>query len=384
MEVAMKLYFPLLLLFLLTACKSTEPSEPKITSLTSLLNHPLFELQPVPTEQAIFKLPASETDAFLAYVDSQRQNDLSDDIIVYNYIERSLRNFSYHGDTLTAQQTIELAHGNCISLAILTQAYANLIDLETGFQEMTSEPVFAKEGNLVFIANHFRTKLYRPFIEETGKITAIKPGVLVDYFPSRGSFYVGSANYDDLIAKYYSNLAAEALLDNDYNQVYSLLIKANQYTPNDAELFNLAAILHRRVNDQITSQKIYQTALDQQLQSLNLLSNYKVLAEDIGNEMLVEQLNSLLNTQEKGPFELIALGETEALSGRLMNAKRHINEAMEKAPYLAEPYVALAKIRYQQGNLNDAQKLLNQAMKLERDQQQRNVYAAKLAFIESK
>lgn len=380
----MKLYFPLLLLFLLTACKSTEPSEPKITSLTSLLNHPLFELQPVPTEQAIFKLPASETDAFLAYVDSQRQNDLSDDIIVYNYIERSLRNFSYHGDTLTAQQTIELAHGNCISLAILTQAYANLIDLETGFQEMTSEPVFAKEGNLVFIANHFRTKLYRPFIEETGKITAIKPGVLVDYFPSRGSFYVGSANYDDLIAKYYSNLAAEALLDNDYNQVYSLLIKANQYTPNDAELFNLAAILHRRVNDQITSQKIYQTALDQQLQSLNLLSNYKVLAEDIGNEMLVEQLNSLLNTQEKGPFELIALGETEALSGRLMNAKRHINEAMEKTPYLAEPYVALAKIRYQQGNLNDAQKLLNQAMKLERDQQQRNVYAAKLAFIESK
>lgn len=384
MEVAMKLYFPLLLLFLLTACKSTEPSEPKITSLTSLLNHPLFELQPVPTEQAIFKLPASETDAFLAYVDSQRQNDLSDDIIVYNYIEHSLRNFSYHGDTLTAQQTIELAHGNCISLAILTQAYANLIDLETGFQEMTSEPVFAKEGNLVFIANHFRTKLYRPFIEETGKITAIKPGVLVDYFPSRGSFYVGSANYDDLIAKYYSNLAAEALLDNDYNQVYSLLIKANQYTPNDAELFNLAAILHRRVNDQITSQKIYQTALDQQLQSLNLLSNYKVLAEDIGNEMLVEQLNSLLNTQEKGPFELIALGETEALSGRLMNAKRHINEAMEKAPYLAEPYVALAKIRYQQGNLNDAQKLLNQAMKLERDQQQRNVYAAKLASIESK
>lgn len=380
----MKLYFSLLLILLLTACKSTEPSEPQTVSLTSLLNHPLFELQPVPTEQAVFKLSHSETDAFLAYVNAQRQNDVTDDIIVYNYIERSLRNFSYHGDTLTAQQTIELAHGNCISLAILTQAYANLIDLETGFQEMTSEPVFAKEGNLVFIANHFRTKLYRPFIEEAGQITAIQPGVLIDYFPSRGSFYVGSATYDDLIAKYYSNLAADALLENDYNQVYSLLIKANQYTPNDAELFNLAAILHRRVNDQITSQRIYQTALDQQLQSLNLLSNYKVLAEDVGNEMLVEQLSSLLTAQEKDPYELIALGESEALKGRLMNAKRHINEAMEKAPYLAEPYVALAKIRYQQGNLNDAQKLLNQAMKLERDQQQRNIYAAKLASIESK
>lgn len=380
----MKLFFSLLLICLLTACKSTESLTPAVPSLTSLLNHPLFELQPVPTEQAIFKLPSSEVDTFIAYVDTQRQNDLTDDIILYNYIERGFSNFSYHGDTLTAQQTLELAHGNCISLAILTQAYANLIDLETGFQEMTSQPVYAKEGNLVFIANHFRTKLYRPFIEEEGQITFIRPGVLIDYFPSRGSFYVGSASYDDLIAKYYSNLAADALLENDYNQVYSLLIKANQYTPNDVELFNLAAILHRRVDDQATSQRIYQTALDQQLQSLNLLSNYKVLAEDTGNEMLVEQINSLLGAQEKDPYELIALGESEALSGRLMSAKKHIDAAIDKAPYLADPYVALAKIRYQQGNLNDAHKLLKQAMKLERDKLQRNVYAAKLAAIEGK
>ena len=100
--------------------------------------------------------------------------------------------------------------------------------------------------------------------------------------------------------------------------------------------------------------------------------------------MLVEQINSLLGAQEKDPYELIALGESEALSGRLMSAKKHIDAAIDKAPYLADPYVALAKIRYQQGNLNDAHKLLKQAMKLERDKLQRNVYAAKLAAIEGK
>ena len=99
--------------------------------------------------------------------------------------------------------------------------------------------------------------------------------------------------------------------------------------------------------------------------------------------MLVEQINSLLGAQEKVPYELIALGETEALSGRLMSAKKHIDEAINKAPYLADPYVALAKIRYQQGNLNDAHKLLKQAMDLERDHQQRSIYAAKLAAIRS-
>ena len=66
----------------------------------------------------------------------------------------------------------------------------------------------------------------------------------------------------------------------------------------------------------------------------------------------------------------------------LRNTK-HIDEAINKAPYLADPYVALAKIRYQQGNLNDAHKLLKQAMDLERDHQQRSIYAAKLAAIRS-
>ncbi|CAM3986122.1 MULTISPECIES: tetratricopeptide repeat protein [Pseudoalteromonas] len=377
----MKFYYLLLLICLLTACKSTESPPPTAPSLTSLLNHSLFKLRPVATEQVIFQLANNEVQTFLAYVEKQRQNDLTDDIIVYNYIERSLNHFSYHGDTLTAQQTIESAHGNCISLAILTQAYANLINLETSFQEMTSEPVYGKESNLVFVANHFRTKLYRPLIEKKGHINFIRPGVLIDYFPSQGSFYVGTASYEDLVAKYYSNLAADALLKQDYDLVYSLLLKAHQYTPSNPELFNLAAILHRRVNDLTTSQQIYQKALDQQLQSLNLLSNYKVLAEDIGNEILVAQLDSLLSAQEKDPFELIALGENEALRGRLMSAKKHITDAMEKAPYLAEPYVALAKVRYQQGNLNDAHKLLKQAIKLEKDQQQRNVYAAKLASI---
>ncbi|MFM9785698.1 hypothetical protein, partial [Streptomyces scabiei] len=70
---------------------------------------------------------------------------------------------------------------------------------------MTSEPVYGKESNIVLIANHFRTKLYRPYVEAEGEITFIRPGTLIDYFPSRGSFYVNSANKNDLVSKYYSN-----------------------------------------------------------------------------------------------------------------------------------------------------------------------------------
>lgn len=374
----MKLYFSFLLIYLLTACKSTEPQKTPSASLNSLLNYSRFELQLTPSVEAIFELPQSEKNNFLSYINDQRQLALTDDVILADYIERSYSHFSYHGDTLTAKQTLKFQHGNCISLAILTQSYANLINLETSFQEMTSEPVYGKGSNIVLIANHFRTKLYRPYVEAEGKITFIRPGTLIDYFPSRGSFYINSANQDDLIAKYYSNLAADAVIESNYDLAFSLLIKANEYTPNDPELFNLAAIIHRRSNDIATSQRIYQSALDQKLHSLNLLNNYKLLAQSLGDSMLADKLDSIIGVQDKDPFELIALSETESLNGRVISAKKHLNEAINKAPYLAEPYVALAKISYQQGHLKDAKRLLKQAIQLERNKEQLNVYQAKL------
>ncbi|MGS0537026.1 tetratricopeptide repeat protein [Pseudoalteromonas sp. SaAl2] len=378
----MKLYFSLLLICLLAACKSTEPLNTPSASLNSLLNYSRFELQLTPSEDEIFILPQNEVNKFLSYVNEQRQREPTDDVILSDYIERSYSRFSYHGDTLTAEQTLKFQHGNCISLAILTQSYANLIDLETSFQEMTSEPVYGKESNIVLIANHFRTKLYRPYVEAEGEITFIRPGTLIDYFPSRGSFYVNSANKNDLVSKYYSNLAADAVLKNNYDLAFSLLIKANEYTPNDPELFNLAAIIHRRSNDIATSQRIYQSALDQKLHSLNLLSNYKLLAQSLGDSMLADKLDSIIGMQDKDPFELIALSETENLSGRVMSAKKHLNEAINKAPYLAEPYVALAKISYQQGHQKDAKRLLKQAIQLERNKEQINVYQAKLNAVQ--
>jgi len=47
---------------------------------------------------------------------------------------------------------LNLAQGNCISLAVLTQSYAQTLGLKTSFQEMTSEPVYAQEDNLVYVA----------------------------------------------------------------------------------------------------------------------------------------------------------------------------------------------------------------------------------------
>ena len=375
-------YLVFTLSLFLTACNSTPPATPiKKVQLTHVINHSLFEQVKTPNEQSIFELPKPEQEKFLTYA-HKHLNEVRADEIIFNYLESQLTNFKYHGDTLTSKQVIKRAQGNCISLAVLTQSYATLLGLDTSFQEMTSEPVYAKEGNLVYIANHFRTKVYAPEEEIDGNyIVFIRPGTLIDYFPTRGSFYSGSATYNDLLSKFYSNLAAAALAENNLNKAYSLIMQANRFTPNDAELFNIAGVLHRRAGDLKSAHMIYQTALDRNDISINLINNYRILAKELGDKTLEKRLTSQLVDKEKDPYELLVIAKNNLHQGKVTQAKKQLELAIAKAPYISELYLELAKIRYQQGHTAQTQSLLEKAIQYERNKERLNVYQAKLASL---
>ncbi|GEB70441.1 hypothetical protein PC2016_3114 [Pseudoalteromonas carrageenovora] len=368
--------------FLLTACKNTPTNtSPNKTLLTSVINHSLFKRVNTLNEQSIFELPQAEKEKFMAYA-NEKLVDTRADRVIFNYLQNQLTNFKYHGDTLTSEQTIELSQGNCISLAVLTQSYAQLLNLETSFQEMTSAPVYAKENNIIYVANHFRTKVYAPEQEKDDDlIVFIRPGTLIDYFPTRGSIYSGSATYNDLLSKFYSNLAAKALAKKQLNIAYSLILKANMFTPNDPELFNMAGVLHRRAEDLQSAKVIYQTALDNNEISVNLIHNYRALAKELDDKTLEGQLTSQLINKEKDPYELLVIAQNDLQDGKITQAKNHLELAIAKAPYISELYLELAKIRYQQGKTKQTQALLEKAMQYERDNKKLNVYQAKLASL---
>ncbi|MDO6637250.1 hypothetical protein Q4540_13080 [Pseudoalteromonas carrageenovora] len=368
--------------FLLTACKNTPTNtSPNKTLLTSVINHSLFKRVNTLNEQSIFELPQAEKEKFMAYA-NEKLVDTRADRVIFNYLQNQLTNFKYHGDTLTSEQTIELSQGNCISLAVLTQSYAQLLNLETSFQEMTSAPVYAKENNIIYVANHFRTKVYAPEQEKDDDlIVFIRPGTLIDYFPTRGSIYSGSATYNDLLSKFYSNLAAKALAKKQLNIAYSLILKANTFTPNDPELFNMAGVLHRRAEDLQSAKVIYQTALDNNEISVNLIHNYRALAKELDDKTLEGQLTSQLINKEKDPYELLVIAQNDLQDGKITQAKNHLELAIAKAPYISELYLELAKIRYQQGKTKQTQALLEKAMQHERDNKKLNVYQAKLASL---
>ncbi|MEL0656866.1 tetratricopeptide repeat protein [Pseudoalteromonas issachenkonii] len=369
----------------LVGCNTTKVQQvEQQVGLEQLLNHSLFNKLDTPSERSIFELPNAEKEKFLAYAEKQKQSEIRHDRIIYNYLESNLANFKYHGDTLTSAQALKLSQGNCISLAVLTQSYAQALGLETSFQEVTSKPIYAKENNVVYVASHFRTRVYAPKIEKKDDniVEFFRAGTLIDYFPTRRSFYSSSADYNDLVSKFYSNLAATALAEKQLDIAYSLILQANKYTPNDPELFNIAGVLHRRAGDLQSAKNIYQTALRNNEISINLISNYQLLAKKLGDKELVKKLTSQLVNKEKDPYELLVIAKNDLQAGHAHQAKAHLEQAITKAPYIAELYLELAKVRYQQGNIKQTQTLLEKAIELERDNQKIDVYQAKLLSLQ--
>ncbi|NOU51227.1 hypothetical protein HG263_11885 [Pseudoalteromonas sp. JBTF-M23] len=373
-------YFILLLFLTLVGCSHTaEKTTPiQITPPVTLMNHGLFRPIPVTQEARIFMLPEHEQRDFKEYAQQAQEKQVRVDRIIADYLESRISNFSYDGATLTASEVVQRNEGNCISLAILTQAYANLLGVQTSFSEVASIPVYKQQNQTILISHHFKTKLYAPVEQKQDWVYFIRPGTVIDYFPVTDIAFVGSASYQDLVAKYYANLATEALLKKQYNLSYSLLIKAFEYTPYDPELISLAAVLHRRYDDTNTAQKLYEFAYDNQFISSNLLHNYSFLAQQLGNTKLVKKLDKTLYDSAKTPFDFIQLAEQAIARHQYLNAENILKKLTHDTPYLPEPFFSLAKVSYLKGDTKAAQHYLQTAIDKAEDQKKQGIYQAKL------
>lgn len=367
----------------LFGCELTEPTSPSVQkvlplSIHTIINHRLFTAQTVPNETEIFALSSEEQAKFLRYYARHQQLGTRADRIISGYLEDSLTKFKYDGKTLTASESLADMEGNCISLAILTEAYAHLAGIHTTFTEVSTVPIYEVQSGAILVANHFKTKLLAPEpTEEKGWNTFNKAGTIIDYFPVYDSVFIGNATKNDLLAKFYGNRSVDNMLAGDLNKSYSYLIEALSYVPNDPELLNIAALLHKRAGDMSTAKHLFQIGFSEKLDSYNLLSNYLTVLDSNTDKETIAAIESRIEDVATTPIDWLLLAKDAIHKGELSRAEALLNKVIDRVPYLPEPYIELAKINFQRGYTHKTQELLAVAKQKTRDKE-------KLALVEAK
>lgn len=380
-------FLPLLLVFL-GACTSAPNSNNLVAKslppVNTLIDTADFGPRPAIINAAqIFALSAAAQQHFLSYYNQSSRRKIRPHVRVFNYLKSSLGTFNYYSGTYTAQQTLDENNGNCLSLAILTTAYANLVNIETNYNEMTTDPIYSKDSQFEYESSHVVTKLLDPeFIPEDGVFYITKPQLVVDYFPTRNSWMGGRVSKAQFIAMFYRNLGAVALSEGQFNQAGWLLTESFKYAPQDLAGINLMAVLYRRMSHLNKAEHLYRYGLAMQQQNLILLSNYHLLLRSQGRTQEADKINIILEqADDPSPFRWLTLADEALAQGKLTRAEWYYEKTIEKAHYLPHGYAGAAKVAYLKGHKSTAKALLEMALQRTHDDKHERRYQAKLAAL---
>lgn len=348
------------------------------------LNESLFGSPgPVPDFEDLIALTPEQKEDFLRFYNSGVNARYEPHRRVYAYLTRNLADTNFQHRTLPASTTIETRSGNCMSLALVTTAYARLADIDIGWQLSNTDPVYSSEGSVIYSANHIQTRLYRKDLSQTTySFTIGQPYLLVDYYSNQVAGVGKALSEAEVIALVYQNLGIEAMADGQLEDAFWLLRTGLEHDPANFNLYNALGVLHRRAGDDPTAEKLYQFALDEFGDRLIVLRNYrKLLLASNRNEEAQQMEHRIMRLPDPDPYPLLMLGDEAAEHGKPDVALAYYNKATEVAPYLHEIYLRKARIHTANGDLKRAERALRKARERAWADRDQRMYQAKLMTL---
>lgn len=337
---------------------------------------------PIPQPADFLALTVDQQSAFLRYFNDPYYAHIPAHQRVFSYLEGFTSGFNYQGDTLSASEAFAINGGNCLSLALMTTALADLAGVRIGYQLLDDVPVYEVQGTVVEKGFHVRSLLYDPKMLGTTSHGFMQAGLKVDYFVSGQERFVANLARESFIAMYYRNIAASAITVNDYSKAYWYLRESLLYTKDDSQAINMLAVVSRRTGDLARAESLYRYGLEHSEEKLTLLKNYRLLLLSQQRlaeaELLQQQLDQM---PDPSPFHWFQLAKEAFDAGEYRDAIRYYRRALDLAPYMHEAYVGVAQAQHEIGNNSEAVASLQKALDNVFRPGTRKLYKAKLHAI---
>lgn len=340
----------------------------------------------IPSFEDMIRLSPAQQRAFLQFYDGPAQREFEPHQRVANYLEERLDDVVLGRRTLGARETLQRRQGNCLSLALVTMAIAELVDVESEWVLSTTNPVYSSEGSVIYSADHVHSRLYDPTYRPTpGILMLLRPHVLIDYFTDRPALGGRTLPPEQSAALTFQNLAAEALARGDAATSFALASAGLAHDPVSARLYNLLGVLHRRAGALGVAERFFLHSLALSGDELVTLRNLHRLLAEQGRNAGVRRLHArILSLPDPDPYPLTRMGDAALSADEHAVARDFYRRARQVAPYLHEVYWKLSLAELEMGHETNAKRAVSRAMELARSAGKRDFYEARLERLESR
>jgi tetratricopeptide repeat protein len=287
--------------------------------------------------------------------------------------------------TRNASQAFETRSGNCLSLVIMTAAFAKALGLSVTYQGAFVEPTWSRIGGMHFLSGHVNLTLGG---RSTGARTAYDAGELltVDFLPAQElrGLRTWPIAEDTIVAMYLNNRAAESLVRGQVNDAYWFARAAIGQDPAFLSAYNTLGVVYLRHGDWHEGARVLGYVLEREPGNAQALSNLSLALEKLGRVAESDLLQRRLAQIEPYPaFHFFDRGLAAMRLGDFKTARNLFAREVDRDPYYHEFHFWLGVANLRLGNIAEARKHLSLAVEHSTTRGDRDLYVAKLERIRS-
>ncbi|HYM48573.1 MAG TPA: tetratricopeptide repeat protein, partial [Burkholderiaceae bacterium] len=360
---------------LLAACATPQPPAPEFLFHDDLFAAPSERM----SSEQVFAVSAAMKRFLGAEITSRlRTRGVQTGLIEALHRKGQLRLEYDASTTRNAAEAFDARAGNCLSLVLMTAAFAKELGLHVRFQSAYLEEIWSRSGDLLLRSGHVNVTL-GPRIDD--RTSSLAQSLTVDFLPAnqlRG-LRTREISEQTVVAMYMNNRAVEALVRGGLDDSYAWAREAILQSPDFLAAQNTLGIVYSRHGNLPQAAAVFNHVLERDPVHTRAMSNLAEVYMRQGREAEANGLyRTLAQIEPEPPFHYFNLGLAAMQRDDFATARDLFAREVALAEYSAELHFHLGVANYRLGDVRQATKHLTIALENSTSRGDRDVYSAKL------
>jgi tetratricopeptide (TPR) repeat protein len=286
--------------------------------------------------------------------------------------------------TRNAAQAFDARAGNCLSLVVMTAAFAKDMGVTVRYQSAYLEETVSRRSNLLLRSGHVNVTLGHRLADPR---FPVQETTMVDFLPPDEikGLRTREIGEQTVVAMYMNNRAVEALVAGRIDDAYAWSREAVRQDPQFLGSLNTLGVVYLRRDALAQATKVFSHVLDRDAENLTALANLAgaYARQGRADDSLAIQLR-LPKLEPQPPLHDFNLGLAAMKQQDYRTARDLFAREVARADDSAEFHFWLGMANYGLGDLESARRHVARALEASNGGQDRDLYSAKLEWIQAR
>lgn len=293
--------------------------------------------------------------------------------------------------TRNAAQAFEARSGNCLSLAIMTAAFAKELGLQVRYQSAYVTEAWRLKGDLLLLNGHVNVTLGQPskLLRRSSSPGAewVRYESTIDFLPAEELHGLRTVEIPEslVVAMFMNNRAVESLVQGRLDDAYAWAREAVRAAPAFVAAQNTLGVVYLRRGALAQAEAVFNHALAIEPNHTSLLANYAEAVSRDGRVAEAAQLRArLARLESEPPLHFFNLGLAAMQREDFRAARDLFEKEAARGDASADVHFWLSVAHYRLGDIERAQREMALASEASGSRSERDLYAAKLDWLRTR